>query len=323
VLALPQGAIEAEALWTLHDQARYLWMLKDGHFLLRDRDNLQQGDATLELKPLLHFPGPVLWLELDPTQQFLVTDSQETAKATPRPGDVPSPTTAAASVTTEDQQAAGQPDIVLRILHRASGQVLLVSRVRTTVHLPINSDGYLESLRGNGQQWLLNLNYFGGGSTILGKVDSVCAPAIEFISQHEALATTCNPHGGRGLVAMSTDGRNLWDAASATTQVWPKLVMAPGGLRLARETLTVSHPVDAFSPLSFDDVKGQLVEVYDAADGKLALTAQASPVLDGGGNVAISPSGMRVAVLSGGAIQVYELPAPPPLPEPAARHSAP
>jgi len=31
--------------------------------------------------------------------------------------------------------------------------------------------------------------------------------------------------------------------------------------------------------------------------------------------VAISPSGRRVAVLNAGAIQVFELPAPPPLPE--------
>jgi len=55
VLALPAGNVAAEALWTVHDRVRYLWMLKDGHFLLRDRDGLEQGDATLELKPLLLF----------------------------------------------------------------------------------------------------------------------------------------------------------------------------------------------------------------------------------------------------------------------------
>lgn len=88
--------------------------------------------------------------------------------------------------------------------------------------------------------------------------------------------------------------------------------MAPNGLRLARETLQVTHPVDTYSPLSFDDVKGQLVEVYDAITGKVELTAPASPVLDGGGNVAISPSARRVAILDAGAIQVYELPDPAP-----------
>jgi hypothetical protein len=323
VLTLPQGAIEAEALWTLYDRARYVWMLNDGHFLLRDRDNLELGDATLELKPLLHFPGPLLWLEMDPGQQYLVTDSRESPAVAPAPGAVPSPDAAAATLSTDKSEGAGQPDIVLRILHRSSGQVMLVSRVRTSVHLPIDGDGYLETLRSTGTDWVLNLSYFSGGSRILGKVQSTCAPALEFLSEQTALANTCDPGGGRRLVAVSTDGRHLWDADSPPTQVWPLLVMAPNGSRLARETLTVTHPVGAFSPLSFDDVKGQLVEVYDAAGGKLALTAPASPVLDGGGNVAISPSGRRVAVLHAGAIQVYELPAPPALPRHQSNHSAP
>ena len=79
---------------------------------------------------------------------------------------------------------------------------------------------------------------------------------------------------------------------------------------LARETLTASHAVETMAPLSFDDVKGQLVEVYDTTSGMRVLTTPASPVLDGGGNVAISPTGKRVAVLNAGAIQVFELPAP-------------
>src|ERR1035437_782507 len=147
VLALPAGTVEAEALWTVHDRTRYLWMLTGGRFLLRDRDNLELGDATLELKPFLRFAGPLLWLEMDPTQQFLVTDSRE-------------PTTA-------EQKPNGDSDLAVRILRRDSGQVMLISRARSTVHLPINADGYLESLRGRGNRWLLNLKYFSGGSAII------------------------------------------------------------------------------------------------------------------------------------------------------------
>lgn len=320
VLTLPQGTVEAEALWTLHDHTRYLWMLHNGHFLLRDGDDLEEGDATLALKPLLHFPGPLLWMEMDPAQQFLVTDSHEPESTESHSGQVPSPSTAAASVTQDGADPAARPDIVVRILRRASGQVLLVSHVRMPVHLPVNSDGYVEALRSNGKDWVLNLNYFTGGSRILGRVESICTPPLSFVSPETVVATTCAPNGGRWMVATSTDGRRMWALPSAPTQVWPLLVAAPNGLRLARETLTVSHPVDELSPLDFDDVKSQLVEVYDAASGKLALKASVSPVLDGGGNVAISPSGRRVAVLDAGAIQVYELPAPPAMPESDIQH---
>jgi hypothetical protein len=81
--------------------------------------------------------------------------------------------------------------------------------------------------------------------------------------------------------------------------------------------LAVSHPVRAGSTIDQGDIRGQLVEILDAADGKVVLETSASPTLDAGGNVAISPSGRRVAVLKGGAIQVFELPAPAPLLEPS------
>ena len=316
VLALPQGKVESEALWTVHDRARYLWMLKDGHFLLRDRENLELGDATLERKPYLRFPGPLLWLETDPTQQFLVTDSSE-PQAAQKPGDVSTPFTASASVTVDGEKPEGQPEMVVRILRRDSGKVMLVSRIRSTVHLPINADGYLESLRGRENGWMLNLKYFSGGSTILGQVDSSCSPLFDFLSQSEVLVTACTRTGAHKLVAMSTDGRRLWEALTSDTAVWPIVVRAPDGSRLVREALAGTHAVNAYAPIDWDDIKGQLVEVLDAADGKVVLEAAASPALDAGGNVAISPSGRRVAVLGGDAIQIFELPAATPLPNPA------
>lgn len=313
VLTLPSGSIAAEALWTVHDRVRYLWMLKDGHFLLRDRDAIQQGDASLGLKPALHFPGPLLWMEMDPSQGFLVTNSNEPVEVAAKPGDVPKPASAEATMTV-DGQKPGAPDMVVRILRRDSGKVMLVSRTRQMVHLPINTDGYVESLRGDGEQWLLNLDYFSGGSRVLGRVNSACPPSIEFVSQRELLVTGCEPTGGHRLVALTTDGRRLWEASTSAQAIWPQLVMAPDGSRLARETLVVNHEINAYSPLDTEDIKGQLVQVFNAANGVVALETSASPPLDAGGNVAISPSGRRVAVVNGGAIQVFELPEPPSLP---------
>jgi hypothetical protein len=303
VLDLPAGTVQAEALWTVHDRDRYLWALKDGHFLVRDQNHIELGDATLELKPYLRFPGPLLYLEMDPSQQLLVTSSREPEPKTEKPADAPSP--------------ASQPGFLVRILRRDSGQVMLVSRSSTAVHLPVNADGYLERLRGRGDKWLLNLNSFSGGSAIVGQLTSTCSPLFDFVSQREVLATTCGDAGQGKLVAMTTDGRRLWEYQFAGVTTMPQLVMAPDGLRLARETLAVTHAIDAQTPLDREDVKGQLVTVLDAADGKVALAAPAVPPLDAGGNVAISPSGRRVAVLNGGQIQVFELPSAPPLPAPA------
>jgi hypothetical protein len=343
LLDLPQGTVEAETVWTLHDRTRYLWMLNDGHFLLRDRNNLMVGDASLALKPFLQFPGPLLSVSLDPTQQYIVTNSHEPAKTIAGPGQVPSPSTASASITTsqgatsqgtaspgtaspgtasqgdqpDPSDADASPDTVVRILRRDTGKVMLVSRTRSTVELPINADGYLEDLRGQGWNWALNLSFFEGGTRTLGSVESHCDPSEDFISQKEILVTACAIDGTETIVAMTTAGRSLWADQTPTVAIWPEVAMAPGGQRIARETLGVTHPVNTYAPIDPDDIKGQWVTVYEAATGDVALETPASPALDSGGNVAISPSGRRVAVLNAGAIQVFELPAPPPLAESA------
>jgi len=321
VIALPAGNVLAEALWTQYDRSRYLWMLKDGHFLVRDRDEIRLGDASLELKPYLKFPGPLVWLELDPEQRLLVTNSRE-PEAAPQAGEVPRPSTAQASVASDDPPGAapkGGPEMVVRILERSSGQVMLVSRVRAAVHLPLKSDGYLEALRSRGESWLLNLNAFKGGVTTLGEVESACSPTYDFLSERVMLATTCNRAGDHRLVAVSTGGRRLWEESTSENPVWPLITIAADGSRLARESLVVNHSVNAMAPLGPDDVKGQLVEVFDAATGNVALAAAASPVLDAGGNAAISPSGRRVAVVNDGAIQVFDLPAAPAVPDTASQ----
>ena len=311
VLRLPQGAVESETVWTVHDHARYITMLDHGEFLFRDRNNLLLGDASLQLKPFLRFPGPLIAVELDPSRQYIVANSIEPPSSKPAAGEVQSPTSAAAHVTTDQQGASESSGFVVRILRRDTGKVMLVSHVQAPVHLPINQEGYLESLRANGAAWRLNFNHFNGGSTLLGSVDSACSPKLDFISPAEFLAAICGPAGDPRLVALSTSGHRLWEDPSYGPSVWPLLVSNLSGSRLASETLLATHEVSASAPLGTEDIKGQDVRVLDAASGKLALRAAATPIFDAGGNVAISPSGQRVAVIMEGAIQFFNLPTPP------------
>jgi hypothetical protein len=319
VLHLPEGTIQADAVWTMHDRKRYLWMLGNGQFLLRDRDNLQVGNASLQLRPFLHFPGPVLWVEMDPDRKYVVTGSSEPPTSASKAGDVGSPATAAATLISDDEKSGAEPDIILRILRRDSGKVMMVSHVRSAVHLPINADGFLETIRGNGKSWTLNLNYFSGGSAVVGSVDSFCSPVLDFVSPREFLATTCASGGDSRLVAMTIGGHRLWDAPSSDSFVWPLLVPSADGSRVVRETLAATHSVSPFAPLGSDEVKGQDVQVFDAASGRLILRALASPVFDAGGNVAVSPSGRLVAIIMGEGIQVFDLGTPPPLPDDPAK----
>jgi len=319
VLNISDGAVQSEALWTVHDRARYLYMLDNGQFAFRDRDTLQIGDASLQPRPWLHFPGALLYIEFDPTLQYLVASSREPESAQPKPDEVPSPSAAQASVTSDDALPASvsdnsKPEVVLRILSRSSGKVMLVSRYRSVMHVPLNADGYLETLRGRGGQWVLNLDYFTGGTTRVGAVDSTCLPSLNFLSEREFIATACAASGANWLVAFTTDGRMLWQSSSTDTIIWPLLLTSRNGARVAHEALQASHPVSATLPFSNTDIESQQVTVYDAATGKQVLHATTGPILDAGGNVALSPSGRRAAVLMDGNIQIFDLGEAPPAP---------
>ena len=59
-----------------------------------------------------------------------------------------------------------------------AGKVVLVSHVQSAIHLPINEDGFLEALRGNGKAWTINLAHFEGGNTPLGNALNAAAQAV-------------------------------------------------------------------------------------------------------------------------------------------------
>jgi hypothetical protein len=163
-------------------------------------------------------------------------------------------------------------------------------------------------------EWILNYRYFTGGSRMLGDIESNCEPDDEFLSEREILATTCGASGESSLEAVTTEGKTLWKTQAPPTEVWPQLAVAGNGSRLAWETLDTTHAIYAYAPMNPDDIKEQSVTIFDAANGDIAMVSPISPVLDAGGNVAVSPSGRRVALLNAGAIEVFDLPAPPPVP---------
>ena len=317
VVVISTGKLESQAEWIVPDRSRYLWMLKDGHFLLRGRNGLDQGDTELKTTPSVTLPGHLLWIQMDPDQQYIMANSLESANAVQMSRD---PGSSGQPISSTDPQTAGEPSIlVTRTLKRASGEVIHVSKVPWThqdSNWPMSSEGYLERLHEGSDHWLLKLNNYAGGDIVVARFDSTCLPRYKYISETELLVTRCDPDNDNlgKLAAISTRGISLWEVKTSTNAIWPLLVTGSSGSRVARETLLLKHPVKRYKRmLDIEDFEGQMVRVFDAADGKVVLEAPLTPILDAGGNVAISPSGQRVAILNAGAIQVFELPAPAPL----------
>jgi hypothetical protein len=316
VVAVSTGKVESEATWIVPDRLRYLWMLNDGHFLLRVRDGLDQGDANLKTSSFLRYPGRLLWIQMDPKEDFIMANSLESPDASQKP----SSAAAGKSILSADPQKAGeQGELVTRTVKRASGDLTHDSRVPWTgqdSNWPMNSDGYVERLHDDTDHWHLELYEFAGSHRPVVHMDSTCLPQYSFLSETELLVSRCQPDEGEKLGAISMHGDWLWEVDASSNAIMPLLVTDSSGLRAARQTMLLKRTVKSYKKkmLSADDFQGQMVKVFDAADGKVVLEAPLTPILDAGGNVAISPSGKRVAILNAGAIQIFQLPSPPALP---------
>ena len=98
------------------------------------------------------------------------------------------------------------PDVVLRILQRESGQVLLVTRVRDLVHVPINDEGYVGSVRGMAWTGWWRWDFFTGGNRSAGDGQVSLRAQFSFISEKEVVGHGLRDMGEDALIAMTTGG---------------------------------------------------------------------------------------------------------------------
>jgi hypothetical protein len=309
VLRLPDGNTVAATEWRMHDRARYLWSLGDGRFLVRQKNSFFMTDASLKLRPYLDIATSVLTTEVSPDGHTLVVEHEyekhspdqhtKLSQQAERFGDSPPP---------EDTQVT--------LINIASREVLAALRTDLPVHIPVTSNGYVSVARDKTgkttDSFVVRFLPFKGDPVVLGKVASTCTPHEYFLDQKALMIESCGPRSADVyLDAWTTEGKKLWNGQREGRLVWPNFAFAPAGGRFAESLLSISHDVDLLDSITDEDVRGQVVQVYDSATGALLMTVGASPVLAAGQNFALSADGERLAVLRDGAIEVYEVPAPP------------
>lgn len=312
VLSLPEGKVETQSSWTIPDRTRYLWMLGDGHFLLKNRDGLALGDAALKLQPLLTFPSQLQSFVLDPEQKIIMASIDEAPESSKPAGETAVSRAAQSTTGVKPQGSAGLDNLTVRIIDRQSLQTIHTLHSRAAIDAPINDEGYVDAAPGKKYQWSVSFHSFGGGSRLLQKLESGCPPAMGFVSDQALVVTSCTPDAMLRIAAIaSLDGHTIWEFTAPPEVVWPLLVPSLNGTRFARVSMVLKPGVNPKDrPRFADAVQGQIVRVFDLGNDSPIFEAPITPALDGGGNVSFSPSGERMALINGDSVEVFNLPAP-------------
>jgi len=310
-LALPDGKVLESAEWRMHDRSRYLWALGEGNFLIRQGNTYLVTNGSLKLHPFVEVATPVHETEVSPDGRILVVE-HEFERHTPEQHQ---------KLEAQAVQYGEPPppeDTQITLMKIDSREVLAALRTETPIHVPITSTGYVGVAQDKGQdQFLIRFTPFQGQSLTLGKVASTCTPHENFLNRNALMIESCGPKSQDVFLdAWTTDGKKLWNGRREGHLVWPTFAYAGSGDRFAESLLRINHFIDLADSLNDEDVREQVIQVFDCATGTLLMSTAASPVLTAGQNFALSDDGERLAVLHDGAIEIYKVPPPPPKEKP-------
>jgi hypothetical protein len=313
ILALPGGGVLASSEWRMHDRSRYLWPLGGGKFLVRQRNAYALTDSSLNLRPYINASTPVLATEISPDGRILVIEHQFERHTAAQHGKL-------AAQATQYGEPPPAEDTEITLVDTASREELGSLHTELPINVPITSNGYVgaekekdkDQNKDAADQFVIRFIPFAGQSLVLGKVASTCTPHENFLNPKALVIESCGPKTtDTFLDAWTTEGKKLWNGRRDGHLVWPTFAYTRTGDRFAVGLLRVSHTIDLADSLNDEDVREQVVQVFDSATGALLMWTTASPILTAGQNFALSGDGEHLAVLRQGAIEIYKVPPAP------------
>ena len=345
LIELPSGKVVARTEWHLHDHGRYLWNLGNGRFLLRIQNNfstfapganLASGQA-FERTSFPRRPGNIEAVVVSSDYKLLTVETSrsrphtdqaaerkaaaEAAAAAARPhftsnASEPAPPPPPPKPIIEQAVPSGPP--VAIDFYRLSGSGALADPLEVTpagaigttevVALPVDGDGYLRPIDQSHGKWSLVFHPFSGKEIPLTPIETTCSPTVQRVSPTQFVSLNCHGvAGGLVLAAYDFDKHEMWEEPVGASPLPSVFAFAPAAGRFAVSRVSTMNSDAALATLP-DNAATQDVRVYQTQTGDLLLKIDCKPVYRTAENFDLSADGMRVAVVRGGAIEIYHLP---------------
>jgi hypothetical protein len=128
------------------------------------------------------------------------------------------------------------------------------------------------------------------------------------LSASAVFAETCIPNRDEHLAqVLSETGKTVWKRVWTDKSLWPTFSFSEGQTRFALSHLNLNAPLAIDQSPADASISGQQIEVVDMRSWTTVFSMRMAAVNGAQRNVALSPAGDRVAILTKGAIEVYRL----------------
>ena len=295
VIDLRNKVVAAHADWYQYDYRRYLWPLGNGRFLLRRSNDIFLVGSDLHEELLYSSPDELLWCGITADRKELILQSRVQAN------------------TGNDQH--DQKSNKVRIEYRDLDSIAVLKTLTAPAVLEVAplASGYADAVHNPVRQtWLVRFGESENQRRDLMQVRSPCEPDLLFPTDKTLLVGRCSMSSDAYSVSVFTlGGHPLWRQKWSQRQFYPAVLSSGDGSRVVVSTVTANR--DAQQPAPSDEKPGladveQDMRVMEAATGKEILETGAKTPFLKNENVSLSPDGLKVAVVDGTMLNLYDLP---------------
>ncbi len=324
LIELPSGRVLAKTEWRTRDRNRYLWPLGHGAFLVRVRErlsviapmaNLKRGEPFHE-EQILDVKRRIGYLTVSPTGDLLGVETVPPRAAKIENAAVRLDEPAAGEVRIGD----GRPQVQInfyRLVREGDGSRVVAARAGvigsdSLIELPADADGFLDVKKDPATPgyWLFDYVSHAGKRTELAAYETTCAPRATWISRSEFVAFGCRgSNEQQELSYFNLKGEEPWVNVLHGAPISPMIVASAESGRLAMGRTLLTGPIYNDSEVTPDMLQAQDITVLQGYDGRTLLHVQATPIQRMGQNFDLSADGTKFAVVRGGNVEVYTLPA--------------
>jgi hypothetical protein len=285
--------------WELSDSGRFLWQLSGNQILVHAGNELRVYDSRLALTSQFPLEGPLGFVRISPNGELIAIGIIRERHSSELHRKL-----------SEALDHNPEEDVDVLVLDK---EFKSIAEGRTTSDLmppTLLNEGQLTLMASQNKRYRLAMLTWGNETTTLARFSSSCTPDLASFAPNLVFIRSCDKSSGLPeFRALRTDGHIVWREQPGPDEFGHEAKGNEASRTFAIKMLHASSSVRPGAVFHGTDLIEEEVRVYRASDGKRLSSFRSAAPAPSYGGYSLSPDGSQLAMLSGGQIVLYPVPA--------------
>ena len=285
--------------WELSDAGKFLWQLSGNQILVHAGNELRVYDSRLQLAAQFPLAGPLGFVRISPNGELIAIGTIRERHSAELHRKL-----------AETLDHNPEEDVEVMVLDK---NFTAIAEARTTSDLmppTLLNEGQLTLMASPNKRYRLEFLSWGTERSTLARFSSACTPELSSFAPNLVFIRTCDRTSGLPeFRALRTDGKVVWREQPSTEEFGHEAKGNGASGTFAIKILHASSTVRPGAVFRGSDLVDEEVRLYRATDGKRLSSFHSPAPAPSYGGYGLSPDGSQLAMLSGGHIVIYPVPA--------------